>query len=407
MLEEMESQILKHIDKEDMLDLARQLTQIPSLTEEETAAARFMASYLSERGFEVELQEVEPGRFQTLATLKGSGSGRNLMFNGHLDIEPVTGEWPQSPYDPWVEGNRFYGAGIRNMKAGVVSMVHAADAIRNSGVKLGGDIVIAMVSGELQGGVGTRYLIEKGYRSDAAIVTEPYGAHYVVTQHGGMSVFSLHTFGRHPMGEDMKGVDAIEMMIKAIQAIQSAELTYKPWKVPGLPWVKIGSIIGGRSMDYSMQSPYRNADICTVLINVTTVPRQTAESVREDFEQALEAVKGDDPDFEYQMNHPPEREFKAWRMDFPPTDRPADTEIAQAVVQSYRDITGEEPKGVGLPASDLGTRYGDDDAHLWQAGIPSCLYGPGGGGYGVEYAYIDEMILCSQVLAVTAVRYCK
>ena len=406
MLEDIESRVLDQIEQKELLDLARLLTQIPSLTEEETAAARFMASYMGERGFEVELQQVEPGRYQTLARLKGTGGGRTLMLNGHLDIEPVTGEWPRSPYDPWVDANRFYGAGIRNMKAGVVSMVHAADAIRKSGAKLRGDVVIAMVAGELQGGVGTGYLIEKGIRSDAAIVTEPYGAHYVVTQHGGMSVFSLHTFGRHPIGEDLKGVDAIEKMMKAIHAIQYAKLTYEPWEAPGLPWVKIGSIIGGRSRDYSLQSPYRNADICTVLINVTTVPGQTAESVREDFERALQVVRKKDPEFAYQLNHPPEKEFKAWRMDFPPTDRPVDTEISQAVVGSYRDVTGREPRGVGLPASDLGTRYGDDDAHLWQAGIPSCLYGPGGGGYGVEYAYVDEMVLCSRVLSLTAVRYC-
>ena len=97
------------------------------------------------------------------------------MFNGHLDSNPLAAGWTRNPYDPWVEGNRLHGAGIRNMKSGVASMIHAAEAIRRSGVSLAGDIVIACVLGELQGGLGTKYLLDKGYRTDAAVVTEPYG----------------------------------------------------------------------------------------------------------------------------------------------------------------------------------------------------------------------------------------
>ena len=91
-----------------------------------------------------------------------------------------------------------------------------------------------------------RRLLDKGYRTDAAVVTEPYGAHSVVTQHGGMTMFSLHVKGRHPSGNDLQGVDAIPQMIKAINAIYQTKLTYRPWDVGDLPWLKIGSIIGGR-----------------------------------------------------------------------------------------------------------------------------------------------------------------
>ena len=98
-------------------------------------------------------------------------------------------------------------------------MIHAAESIRKSGVSLAGDIVIACVLAELQGGLGTKYLLDKGYQTDSAVVTEPYGAHNVVTQHGGMTMFSLHVKGRHPGGDDLHGVDAIPQMIKAINAI--------------------------------------------------------------------------------------------------------------------------------------------------------------------------------------------
>ena len=113
---------------------------------------------------------------------------------------------------PWaggVEGNRLYGVGIRNLKGGVAAMLHAAEAVRGSGIPLAGDLVLACVAAELQGGLGSKYLLDSGYRTEAAVVLEPYGAHYIVTKHDGMCNFALHLNGRHPAGDDVHGVDAI------------------------------------------------------------------------------------------------------------------------------------------------------------------------------------------------------
>ena len=398
-------QVLKQINRDELVELGKSLVRIPSLMGEETAVARWIASYLSPLGYEVELQEVERGWFQTVATLKGSGQGASLMFNGHLDINALAAGWTRNPYDPWVEGNRLHGAGIRNMKSGVAAMIHAAEAIRKSGVSLAGDIVIACVLAELQGGLGTKYLLDNGYQTDAAVVTEPYGAHNVVTQHGGMTMFSLHVKGRHPSGNDLHGVDAIPQMIKAINAIYQTKLTYRPWDVGDLPWLKIGSIIGGRGETYDLRSVSRNSDLCTAFVAVSTVPGMTAATIRQDLEAALERLKVEDPKFDFELVHPVERKFNTWILDHPPMDMPVDQGIVRALVSGYKQVTGQEPKGVG-PASELSARYGDDDAHLWAAGIPAPIYGPAGGSYGDDYSDIDEMVLCSQVLALAALETC-
>jgi acetylornithine deacetylase len=398
--------VLPYIDQAELVELGKSLVRIPSFIGEETPVARWVASYLAARGYEVELQEVEPGWLQTVAILKGSGRGRSLMFNGHLDINPLAAGWRRDPFDPWIEGNRLYGAGIRNMKSGVASMIHAAEAIRQSGVRLAGDLVIACVLAELQGGLGTKYLIDKGFKTDVAIVTEPYGAHHVVTKHAGMCNLALHVKGRHPAGDDVDGVDAIRQMIKAINAIYDSKLTHQPWDVAGLPWLKIGSIIGGRGETYDLRSVSRNADLCTAFIAVSTVPGMTAETIRADLETILSQLKHDDPHLEYALVHPIERKFKTWILDHPPMEMPVDEAIVQTVVRSYQKITGQKPRSVGLPASELNARYGDDDAHLWEAGIPAPIYGPSGGSYGEDFAHIDEMVLCSQVLALTALEIC-
>ena len=239
------------------------------------------------------------------------------------------------------------------------------------------------------------------------MVTEPYSAHYVVTKHGGMSKFSLHVKGRHPHGADVTGVDAIPKMMKAIEAIYATKLTHDPWIVEGLPWLKIGSIIGGRGESYDMRSVSRNCDLCTAFIAISTVPGMTADTIRADLEATLSALREEDPDFEYELVHPIERKFKTWILDHPAMDMSEDEEIVKAVSDSYRKVTGNDPKGVGLPASALSARYGDDDAHLWLAGIPAPIYGPAGGSYGNDYSDIDEMELCSRVLVLTAESICS
>ena len=99
MVTDVAQKILDSVDTGEMLRLAQELIKIPSFKTEESDVARFLGEYLGQRGYEVELQEVEPGRFQTVATLKGSGGGKSLMLNGHIDIDPLAMGWEAGPVD--------------------------------------------------------------------------------------------------------------------------------------------------------------------------------------------------------------------------------------------------------------------------------------------------------------------
>ena len=403
--------LMDAVDTERMLDLAQDLVRIPSFKTEETEVARFLSTFLEKRGYDVQMQEVEPGRFQTVAVLRGTGGGKSLMLNGHIDIDPLAMGWKRDPWTPAIEGARIYGGGIRNMKGGVSSMIEAAEAIRQSGTELKGDLVLACVVGELQGGVGTTYLCQHGPLADMAVVPEPFGADNILTVHAGVLEMAIHVLGnsRH-ISRKEEAVDAIAKMCKAVPAISNVEFTYTPREdLPGLPRINVGTIIGGRGRDYDLRGPNWVSDFCTVIVDVRYLPGMTSMSVKEDIQRALDQVEQDDPDFRYEIEMPPHPKHKVFTVVMEPFDLPKDEYILDTVLRQYRTVTGGEPDGVGavLP----GSYTGDDTCHLWRAGVPCLLYGPGGGSESDtipdEYTRITDMEQVAKVLALTALDVCN
>jgi acetylornithine deacetylase len=403
--------ILRHLQQDAMLSLAQELIKIPSFKTEETPVARYLGEFFAARGYDVQLQEVQPGRLQTIATLKGSGGGRTLMFNGHIDIDPLAAGWRHDPWTPRLDGDRLFGAGIRNMKGGVAAMIEAAETIRRAGVSLKGDLVVACVVGELQGGVGTTYLCTHGPLTDMAVVPEPFGADNILTVHAGVVEMAIHTLGssRH-ISRMEEAVDAIEKMCKVIPVLKNVQFTHTPRAdLPGLPRLNVGCIIGGRGREYDLRGPNFTCDVCTVLVDVRFLPGMTSESVVTDIARALDTLKAADPDFQYEIELPAPAFFRVNTVVMEPFDLPKDAYILETVLRQYRRVTGTEPAGVGtvLP----GSYTGNDTCHLWRAGVPCVLYGPGGGSESAtvpdEYTHMSDMERVAKVLALTALDVCN
>ncbi|MCI0812160.1 MAG: M20/M25/M40 family metallo-hydrolase [Chloroflexi bacterium] len=403
--------VVDQVDKQAVVDLAGELIKIPSFKLEETPVATFLAGFFGDRGYEVDLQEVEPGRFQTIATLKGTGGGRSLMLNGHTDINSLTRRWRRDPWIPVVEGDRLYGHGVQNMKGGLASIIMAAEAVRTSGFRLKGDLVIACVVGETQGGEGTNFLMASGLRTDMAVVAEPFGAGNLVTVHSGIVHMAIHTYGVTGHIRQLEGtVNAVVKMTRIINSVQGVEFTYQSREdLPDLPKLNVGSVIGGLGQDYVLVEPPYIPDICTIIVDVHFLPGQTVDGIVADVRRALDPLTVEDPELSYEIEIPPPDFFKGRRsLVMDPLDVPPDAEIVQAVARSYQDLTGRRPKAIGavLPYSYTA----NDTCHLWKAGIPCLLYGPavvrGGDGEDDSCVMISEMVECTKVLALTALDVC-
>jgi len=116
-LSDTQRKVLDRIDDEEIVRLASDLVRIPSFTTEETPCAEWIANYLGDQGLLLELQEIEPGRKQTVARLRGTGGGRSMMLNGHIDIDPLASGWTRDPFEPWIADGKIFGHGISTIGA--------------------------------------------------------------------------------------------------------------------------------------------------------------------------------------------------------------------------------------------------------------------------------------------------
>ena len=403
--------VLAAVRRPDVIGLAADLVRIPSFCPDETPVARFLDRYFGARGYHVALQEVEPGRVQAIATLRGSGRGKHLMFNGHTDINSLGHGGRRDPWTPVEEGDRLYGHGVQNMKGGLASMITAAEAIRQADLRLRGDLVLACVVGETQGGEGSRYLTQHGPRTDMAVLPEPYGLGHLVTVHGGIVHLAVHTYGiTGHISRIEQTVNAVHKMAKVVEALQWVKFDFVPRPdLPALPRLNVGSVIGGRGATYVLTEPPYVPDLCTAIVDVHFVPGQTVEGIVADIRRVLDPLSTSDPQLRYEIEVPPPSLFKGRRrLVMEPVDVPLDQPIVRAVARNHERVTGRPPATTGplLPMS-----YSAGDASwLWKAGIPCVYYGPAGGfmeqGPEGSYILISEMVDCAKVLALTALDVC-
>ena len=156
----------------------------------ETNIAKFVQNWLESNGFTTHWLEDTAGRPSVVGVAKGTGGGRSLMLNGHLDTVTIAG-YEGNALEPRVENGRMYGRGSYDMKSGVAAMLIAAARAKKLGLR--GDVIVACVSDEEDSSIGTEEVLCH-FSADAGIVTEPTELE-IVTAHKGFVWASITTHG--------------------------------------------------------------------------------------------------------------------------------------------------------------------------------------------------------------------
>jgi acetylornithine deacetylase len=393
------------VPEDELVDIARELTAIPSFTGEETALADHVRGFLQRHGVEAQLQEVEPGRMQAIGQLGPPGRPA-LLLNGHLDMDPLGRGWAGDPFTCVRHGDKLYGAGLHNMKSGDAAILGAVLMLVRSGIELRRGLLLQFVAGELQGGRGTKFALQSGLVADAAIVPEPYSVTRVITRTAGVQKFSVVVRGRvahtSRYGE---GVDAILVLQRVLDLFRQSPLGLGNPEFPALPRLQVASLIAGRGEGHDLSGVSYCADKATAIIDVRYPPPHEPDDVSAAVEAVLDEARRRHPEASIVVEHPPDQSFRVGGTDMPPMDVPPDSSIVRDVRRLLQVVSGFEVEeaGIALPYSYCG----NDTTHLSRAGIECCLFGPRGEpGDTEQHVLVSEMVACARTLAAVAALRC-
>ena len=412
--------VLAGINPDDLAQLGVDLVNCPSPTGQEAPVAEYMLDWFQRYGLKAIRQEVDPGRPNAIGILKGSGGGLSRVFNGDTDtsftgtaedLRMIATLEPDELLKGSIKDGKVYGLGISNMKGGVAAFMVAAKAIKDSGVKLPGDVILAGVVGEISRtpigpwqsqnyrgeGAGTRHLLTHGIQSDYAVVADGSDLNIVWAQTGVVQI-KITVFGTpeaawgskrasHPPAER----NAIVKMTRVIDALErwaelfEEERIYQSETGPILPKVNVGAIEGG--------APYRPnyfPGVCSIYLDVRTPPGLRPVTVQHEVEEVLRA-----------------------------TGIAYDLEV-------YKSLLGHEGRGVEPLVESLGlineylfhTKLQTEEsgrASIWtdtniynEMGIPAVKFGPRGKRiHRYEELAIDTMVKAAQVYALVALDICS
>ena len=389
--------VRRAIAKAELEKLVKDLVRIPSHEHapcKEAEVAEFLHEFLEDNGVDSKLRPVEKGRPNVIAVVKGSGSGKSLMLNGHTDTVPAF-EMDIPPFTPKVVKGRLYGRGALDMKGGLGAMAITLVAMRRAKVRLDGDLYLTAVVGEERRSEGTEDIVTRGPKADMAIVGEPTDLE-IQPSHRGLEWLDVHFHGKAAHGGQAdRGVNAISMAARFIRAVEEdlmPKLRARKSRHTLPPTLNFGVITGG-------QQPSSVADHCMIKMDRRWVPEEKLEQVFGELYDIFDRLKKEDPRFKAELKRDPANMFTM-------THVPNVVGLNHPVVKSLQGSV----KAVTARPAKITSFWGWTDAALMThyAKMPTVVFGPGGAGAHarIEYVNTDDLLKCARVYSLTAIDIC-
>ena len=398
------------IDRDRLVADLQALVRIPSVTGSEEAVVRWAGDALRGTGMAVEAIDPDlatlradpswPGEEMPRSSLPvvvgraGRPGGRRLVLSGHLDVVPPgdPGAWTADPWAADTRDGMLYGRGSCDMKGGIASILAAVRTLSAAGGldRLPGELIVALVPSEEDGGQGTLAAIRAGAVGDMAIITEPTNLDVVVA-HAGAITFRLTVPGRAAHASQRReGISALDKLfvltraLEADEALRNSAETDPLMAALGLPYPTIIGIVGGGEW------------ASTVLDRISADGRygvrlgQSPADAEAELRAVIASACAAD---EFLRDHPARIEITGGR--FGSARVASDHPLPVGLAESIARVSGRRPALIGEP-------YGADMRLFVDVGETPCvMFGPGDirvAHSADERVAIDDVVVCAEVL---------
>lgn len=342
------------------------------------------------------MQEVDGLRRNVIVRLKGNGTGKSLIFNGHIDTVPPY-EMTIDPFGGEIKDGFVYGRGANDMKGAVACMIIAMINIKNKGTVLGGDIILTAAVGEEEKSDGTEFVVKSGIKADGAIVGEPSSYGYALG-HRGLEWLQIKIEGKSAHGGIPElGINAISKASKLIQKIEvdlmpKLKMRQNEWMGPSV--MNFGMIKGGTQ-------PSTVADSCIIQIDRRYLPSESLESVLKEYQDLIDQLKKEDSEFNAELIRMDENLMESYN--HAPLIAEPESDIAKTVCSCLKEFINKEPnveKKRGWTDAGVLSTYGK---------IPTVVTGPGNLKYSHskdEKIPVEDLINYVEIYTRIAERFC-
>jgi len=355
---------LPAIDQQHVVDLAAELTAIPSQATNELEVAEVVYRELDRPGIDLHIEEVVKGRANVVAKVRGVGERPPLVLSGHLDAS-VSERWSRDPYQPWIADGRLYGAGVDDMKGAVASMIAAVQAAADGRVRLGGDLILHAVMHHDTIGLGEKYVLaSEGPDEGYAICGEPSSMD-IHTANGGALKFSVRFTGETAHISRLEGArDALAAAVAGYNAINELELPHEPCdRLQHLPRKLIGRLQAGFD-------PGKVAEVAELNGDIRTVPGMKRDVIKQVIRDAVTDACPNDIEVDVRITAV-QRPFIG----------PQSGHLIDTIVAAHTAVRGRAPEITSrLPTQAFVTDASDLAAH----GLETVVYGPGDWHFGPD-----------------------
>src|SRR5699024_143606 len=312
------------------------------------------------------------GRPNLVATLKGSGAGKSLILNGHVDTVPIgeLSKWTYGPWDGEIKNGKMYGRGTADMKGGLAATILSAIYLKRIGLELEGDLIIQSVVDEEGGGNGALSCVDEGYTADAAIVAEPTNLEIQPIGRG-VLLLQIDIIGKSSHAAfKWDGVNAIEKALKINRGLEDLEHNWLANKNNPLfpsPTINLGVIEGGTEAPIVPNHCTVKYDIKYLPIEVDTdgnEVKKNGEQIKKEVENHIYNICESD---EWLKDNPPSLN---WYLHVMPHNTNSSHELVSIAKSSTEELFGTSKVS--------GLRSGSDARHLLNTGkVPTIVFGPG------------------------------
>ena len=285
------------VDEQGLIALTQELMRMrtPNPPADYSVIAPRMRELMTELGLEIAVMQGQEGKPNVVGLWRGSGGGPTLLIDAHMDVVDAGSGWEHDPWAAEIVDGVIWGRGAADMKAALSILIHVTKALKASGFKPKGNLIITATNDdETAGKMGLKYVVEQGLKKagwpmpDFHLLLEASSWTVNLAYKGRVWIRVAIEGKTAHGGKPENGVNAIMKCVDLIGGVLA--IPRKSHPLIGADSINVGTINGGEKTNIVPGA-------CKVTFDYRFVPGTNSDEAVARVKAVADGLARKDPDF--------------------------------------------------------------------------------------------------------------